>query len=794
MPLRKRYPLSGVIRRTVLLTGSAATLLAPSLLPAQTTASGSLPSPAANGYTAKAGVRYGHTPEQSPPPAWPQPERAPAGAPNVLIIMTDDVGFASSSTFGGAVPTPTFDALAREGLRYNRFHTTAICSPTRAALLTGRNPQAVGMGYTANWPTGYDGYNSVIPKSAGTLPQILKESGYNTAMFGKGHITPEWEMGPSGPFDRWPTGLGFEYYYGFLGADTSAFEPSLVENTRPVTPVHGPDYHLDRDLADHAIRWLDEHEAAAPDKPFFIYFAPGTAHAPNHAPAEWLAKFRGKFDKGWDALRAETVARQRRLGIIPPGTADAPRPAHLQKWDELPENKRKLYARYMEAYAASLAYADHEIGRVIDELKRTGAYENTLILYIQGDNGASAEGSFEGKLFEQSGLSGVSEDPAMVEAHIDDIGTKYAYNLNPGGWGWAMNAPFQWDKRYASHLGGIRNGMVLSWAGHIKDPGGLRSQFLHVSDIMPTILDIAGITPPETLDGVKQQPITGASAAYSIADGKAPTRRATQLFAMTQNLSIYHDGWMASTTPWLTPWEPVRPSPVAPDARHWELYNLDTDFSQSKDLARRYPKRLAEMIDLFWKEADEAGILPIHTSEGRQQGVPNPNAGRTSFTYLAPMTQLPEGSAPHVVGQSFTIRADVETGEQVQGVLAAHGGRYGGYSLYFDEGRPAFTFNLTPAHMTRIVAGHPLPPGQHRITLDFVLNEEKPASGGMVTLSVDDAPVASGRVAQTFARVISHSEGFDIGQDLVSPVDPSYTSATSRFNGRLERLTFTIRH
>jgi arylsulfatase A-like enzyme len=708
--------------------------------------------------------------------------------------MTDDVGFGSSSTFGGPIPTPTFDALAREGLRYNRFHTTAICSPTRASLLTGRNPQAVGVGYVTNWSSGFDGYNSMIPKSAGTLPQVLRHNGYSTAMFGKGHVTPEWELGPSGPFDRWPTGLGFDYFYGFLGADTSQFEPSLTENTRPVTPPRDPAYHLDHDLADHAITWIDEHRATAPDKPFFVYFAPGTAHAPNHAPAEWLAKFRGRFDQGWDVLRQQIIVRQRALGVIPKDAADAPRPVNLPRWDSLTPKTRKLYARYMEAYAASLAYCDSQIGRVIEELRRTGALDNTLIIYIQGDNGASAEGGFDGKLFEQSALSGVIEDVGYAAKHIDDIGTKRAYNLNVGGWAWAMNAPFAWAKRYASHFGGTRNGMVIAWKGHIPDPGGLRSQFLHVSDIMPTVLEIAGIKAPDQLDGIAQQPITGISAAYTIAQKNAPSHRSAQIFAMAENLAFYRDGWVAATVPKVTPWEPVPPNPVPLVNRRWQLFDVDHDFSEARDLAARYPDRLASLVGEFWKEAASGNILPIHTSEGQQHGRPDPNRDRTAFTYFAPMAQIAESAAPETVGHSFTIDADVVTPAAPAGVIVAQGGRFGGYSFFLDKARPAFTFNLTPAHVTRIVAADPLTSGAHHLGVNFTLDREIAGSGAGVVITVDGKPVASGQVRQTFARVVSHNEGFDVGQDLVSPVDESYESAASAFNGRLIRLDITLKH
>ena len=732
--------------------------------------------------------RYGKTIADSPAPRWPQPVRAPTNAPNILIIMTDDVGFGSASAFGGPVPTPAFDALAQRGLRYNRFHTTAICSPTRASLLTGRYPQNVGIGYPTNWASGYEGYNSAIPKTAGALPRILRDQGYSTAMFGKGHITPEWETGPNGPFDRWPTGLGFDHFYGFLGADTSAFEPSLIADTRPVTGPHGPDYHLEADLADKAIDWIAEQRATTPDKPFFAYFAPGAAHAPNHAPADWMARFRGRFDDGWDVMRAEIVARQKALGVIPANVQDAPRPETLPHWDALPENRKRFHARMMEAYAASLSYADHQIGRVIASLKETGADRNTIIIYIQGDNGASAEGGLNGKLFEQSSLAGVTENPDEAEARINSIGGPLAYNLNTGGWGWAMNAPFPWSKRYASHLGGIRNGMVIDWPGHIPDPGGLRSQFLHVSDIMPTLLELIGIASPTSIDGIRQQRIDGISAAVTLKSATAPSPRRTLVTGVAQNLALYQNGWMASTVPAVTPWDKA-PKPVPhPDARRWELYRLDDDFSQSTDLAAQQPKRLAAMIRLFWREAPKAGILPIHTSEGQQAGRPDPNRDRREFLYTRPMAQLSETVAPAIVGRSFRIRAEIDVMEAAQGALVAQGGRFGGYALLIDRGHPVFTYVLTPTYTTRIAAPAPLATGPHVIELDFALDREAAGSAATVRLIVDGQTVSHGRVPQSFARIVSHSEGFDVGQDLVSPVDAAYSSDKSRFSGVLNRL------
>ncbi len=736
---------------------------------------------------------YGISPAQSSPPEWPQPVQPAKPAPNILLIMTDDVGFGASSTFGGPIPTPTFDALAREGLRYNRFHTTAICSPTRASLLTGRNPQAVGMGYVANWATGYDGYNSVIPKDAATLPALLRSGGYSTAMFGKSHITPEWEASASGPFDRWPTGLGFDYFYGFLGADSSGFEPSLTENTRPAHPaVDKPGYHLEQDLADHAIRWIAEQRANTPDRPFFVYYATGAAHAPNHAPAEWIAKFKGRFDKGWDALRDEIFAREKAQGVIPADTQAPPRPATLPRWDSLKPEQQKLYARYMEAYAAALAYADEQVGRVIQNLKDSGEYDNTLIVYIQGDNGASAEGSFDGKLYEQSPLSGVKEDLDRSIAHIGDIGGKAAYNLYPGGWGWAMNSPFQWSKRYGSHFGGTRNGMVLSWPHHIKDAGGLRSQFMHVSDVMPTLLDIAGIKSPDVFNGVAQQPVTGISARYTLDQPAAPSRRTAQVFAMAENLALYKDGWVAATAPMATPWERTPPPRVAVENRNWELYNIDADFSESQDLAAREPARLERMKAEFWAEAAKAKILPIHSPDGGQKGRPDPNRDRTHFTYTMPVTGIAESAAPATVGHSFHIIADATLANKADGVIVAQGGRFGGYSFHLERGRPVFTYNLTPAHVTRIVAGHAIGAGRRRLEMRFHLDREAPTSGGVVSLRVGGKEIMRGKIERTFSQVISHTEGMDIGQDSGSPVDPAYSTGGSRFGGQLHSVSVDV--
>ena len=736
---------------------------------------------------------YGRTPEESSPPRWPALPQAPKGAPNILLIMTDDVGFGSSSTFGGPVPTPTFDRLAAEGLRYNEFNTAAICSPTRASLLTGRNPQEVGVGYVTNWPTGYDGYNSVIPKSAGTVAQILKENGYNTAMFGKGHVTPEWEMSQAGPFDRWPTGLGFQYFYGFLGADTSEFEPTLVENTAPVDAPRTPGYHLDRDLADHAIRWIAQQKAAAPDRPFFIYYASGTAHAPNHAPNEWLSRFRGKFDEGWDKLREQTVSREKALGVIPRNADDAPRPAGLQRWDSLSSGEKHLAERHMEAFAAALGFADEQIGRVIDYLRKTGQIDNTLVIYIQGDNGASAEGSFNGRIDEQSALNGFPEPLDYAISRADEIGTRTTYPLNPGGWGWAMNAPFPWAKRYASHFGGTRNGMVISWPAVIKDKGGLRSQFHHVSDIMPTLLDVAGVTAPLVLDGTAQQPITGISMRYTFDSANAPSHRTEQVFTTAQNLSLYKDGWVVASRQATTPWDRTKVPDVPVDQRTWELYDIRSDFSEAHDLARQNPAKLAQMRDLYWIAAARAHILPIHRDEGGQAGRPYLSVGRTVFEYGPEVSHVPAGAAPEAVNRSFSIDADVKIpAGGATGVLVAHGGRFSGYALFLDQGRLSFTYNGTPPRVYRVTSSSGVPEGRHRLSADF---RYEGGNGGpaMVVLSVDGREVGRGRVEHSNPVLISHTEGLDVGEDDVSPVDQSYSVETSKFTGEIEKLTVTLR-
>lgn len=566
---------------------------------------------------------------QYTPDNWPKIDKPAANAPNILLIMTDDVGFASTSTFGGAIPTPVLSALAETGVRYNNFNTTGMCSPTRAALLTGRDPHDVEMGNINNLATGYKGYTSVIPKSAGMVAEILRQQGYATAAIGKWHITPPWELSAFGPFDRWPSYMGFSYFYGFHGGDTDQFRPALFENTVAITPPENPQYILDFDLADHAIAWVRQQKAVAPDHPFFLYLAPGTAHTPHSAPREWLLKFRGKFDKGWDAIRLANFKRQKKLGIIPKDAVLTPRPDFLAAWDSLPLERKRVYARMMEAFAAALAFQDHEVGRVLESLKQSGELDNTLVIFLQGDNGASAEGGKQGLMAEESVINGYEENFDYIAKHIDDIGGPLAHSHFPAAWAWAMNAPFQYYKQVASHFGGTRNAMVVNWKGHIERPAAIRDQFLFVTDLAPTILEAAGIAAPKTLNGVEQVPMGGLSFASTFTDPLATSPRDTQVFEVMQNAGIYHKGWMASTRPAAAPWLVTSKSLEVPfEQRRWELYHIDRDFSQARDLADSHPAKLQELKRIFMVEAKKHNILPVH-------GIGDGAAGRPSLAPFA---------------------------------------------------------------------------------------------------------------------------------------------------------------
>jgi arylsulfatase len=738
-----------------------------------------------------------HSPEAgAPPPPWPVLPHAAKGVPNVLLIMTDDVGFGASSTFGGAIPTPAFDELAKAGARYNQFNTTALCSPTRASLLTGRNPHMVGMGEVTNNSTSYPGYTSIIPKSAATVAELLRDGGYATAMFGKGHITPDWEQSPVGPFDRWPTGLGFDYFYGFLNADADQFVPAMVRNTTPVDPGTGrTDYILDKDLADEAIGWIDQKTSLAPDKPFFAYYAPGSAHTPHQAPKEWLEKFRGRFDGGWDKLRAATFARQKAMGVIPADAKLTPRPDGIPAWDSLNADQKRLYARHMEAYAATLAFADHQIGRVIQHLKDVGQFDNTLVIYIQGDNGASAEGTLDGLMYEQSLLGRKPESMEYKLANIDKIGTRDLYAHMPAPWAWAMNSPFQWYKQVASHFGGTRNGLVMSWPGHIEQGQTIRSQYHFVADIMPTILDAAKITPPAEFAGVKQQRIDGVSMAYTFTQPKAPSHRTEQVFEMLMNFGLYKDGWFAGTTPARFAWETGKVVNIPADDRKWELYNVAKDFSESNELAAKEPQKLAEMQSAFWKVAADNQILPIHNSIAGfgMEGRPSLSEGRTEFVYRSRVRRVGLNTAPPIVNRSFTIEADITVpANGGTGAIIAQGGKYSGYSFAIVDGKLVFGHNAVPPRISAVRATEPLSPGKHHVVVNFQYDGGGIGKGGTATILSDGKQVARGRIEETMPRWLSHTEGFDIGADTTSPVLPDYQSP-AEFPGEISQVKINLK-
>ncbi|MBP8980248.1 MAG: arylsulfatase [Syntrophobacterales bacterium] len=733
-------------------------------------------------------------------PDFPKPVTAPKGAPNILIIMTDDVGFGASSTFGGPVPTPTFDRLAENGLRYTQFHTTALSSPTRAALLTGRNHHTAATGVIMEMGTGYPGYNTVMSKSVGTFAEVLKQNGYGTSWYGKNHNVPDWHTSQAGPFDLWPTNLGFEYFYGFLGGDTNQWRPALFEGTKPVEPPYNDkSYILDKDLADHAIAWIKAQHSIAPDKPFLVYYMTGTSHAPHHAPPEWIAKFKGRFDQGWDKVREETFRRQQAMGIVPKSAKLTPRPDEIPAWDTLNADQKKLYARMMEVYAAALSHADYQIGRIVQTIADLGKLDNTLVIYIQGDNGASAEGRLNGLYNELTVLNGLTEDYRATLQHMDKLGSPATYNHYPAGWAHAMDTPFQWTKQVASHFGGTRNGLVISWPKKIKDKGGIRSQFHHVIDIAPTVFEATGVQMPAILNGVAQKPIEGVSMMYSFNNAKAPSTHRTQYFEMFGNRAIYNDGWIASTTPLVLPWgnKPRDPKRVTLDDANWELYNLAEDFTQAVDLAAKEPKKLREMQDLFWAEAARYNVLPLDSDRVSRLDVhirPSLTAGRNSFTYYPGMIRLPEGAAPDFKNKSFRITAYVDIpAEGAEGVLLTQGGQFGGLGLYVLNSKPVFVYNFVGLAGYRIAAKEELKPGKHIITFEFTYDGGGIGKGGAGVLSVDGRKVGEGRIVHTVPLRISLDEGFDVGQDTGTAVSKDYAGRMPfKFTGGLEKVTVDL--
>jgi len=733
-------------------------------------------------------------PAPAPANAYPQRPMPAAGAPNILVIMTDDTGFAASSAFGGAIPTPNIDALATHGLRYNRFHTTAMCSPTRAALLTGRNAHQVGFGVISEEASPDDGYNSIIPDSAATFAQVLGMNGYDTAMIGKHHNVPVWEDTPLGPFDHWPNGLGFGYFYGFIGGATSQFAPAIVENRNwEEIDQTKPDYILDKDLADHAIDWLNMQHSIDARHPFLMYYAPGSTHSPHQAPADWIARFKGEFDMGWDKLREENLARQKREGIVPADTVLTPRPPEFPAWSSLSADEKRVQAHMMEVYAAQLAYLDHEIGRLVDALKANGEFDNTMIVLIIGDNGGSLEGSPQGTVDEIArNKNKMPETLADQLEHIDDFGSRYSWNNYPAPWAWANNTPFQWGKAIGSHLGGIRNGMIISWPGHLAGEGQVRSQFTHVIDIAPTLYEVAGITPPATVNGVQQMPITGQSLMYTFQHPDAPDRRTEQYFELRENIGFYKDGWFASTDPRVFPWEQEAPPPAGSHPV-WHLYNLDTDFSQSRDLSRRYPQKLAEMQAEFAARAAEfhVGRAPDASAAPR----PMMSAGQNRFVFHNSTMRYTRSSFPNLMNRSWRMTADIEVpaSGNVDGALAALGSRLGGWSFLVLNGKPTFMYNASIADRDRtVVAGaEPLTPGHHELVADFAYDGGGKGKGGMLVLSVDGTEVGRGRIERTYGALVVGEGGGTIGRDYGTTLSDAYI-APFTYPGTINSFTFDL--
>jgi arylsulfatase len=716
------------------------------------------------------------------------PLRPPAGAPNVLIVLLDDVGFGASSAFGGPCHTPTAERLAGRGLKFNRFHTTALCAPTRAALLTGRNHHSVGMGVITELATSAPGYSSIRPNTCAPLPQILKLNGYATAQFGKCHEVPVWQTSPMGPFDAWPTGSGFEYFFGFIGGETNQYFPAIYEGTTPVEPEKTPEegYHFTEDMTDRAIQWVRQQKALMPDKPFFVYFAPGATHAPHHAPTAWSDKYKGHFDQGWDKLREEMLARQQALGVVPPETELTARPAEIPAWDAMPEALKPVLARQMEVYAGFLEHTDHHVGRLLDALQDIEVLDDTLIFYIIGDNGASAEGTVNGTFNENFIFNGAYalETPEFVAAHIDEFGTPAAYNHYAVGWAHAMDTPYQWTKQVASHWGGTRNGTIVHWPRGFQAQGGVRAQFHHVIDVAPTVLEAAKLPQPTQVNGVMQRPMEGVSMIYSFDDGAAAERHTTQYFEMFCNRGIYHQGETAVTrhsTPWIV--EPLLP--FADDV--WELYAAD-DWSQAHNLAAAQPVRLAELQALWLEEARKYNVLPL---DDRRIERFNPDlAGRptlirgNSQLLFGGMGRLSEASLLNVKNKSHAVTAEIVVPEAgAEGVIIAQGGAFAGWSLYAREGKPVYCYNLLGLHRFKIAGATPIPAGKHQVRMEFTYDGGGLGKGGLATLYMDGVKQGEGRVDATVPLIFSADETADIGRDTASPVSDDYTGETSLFTG-----------
>ncbi|WP_432704670.1 arylsulfatase [Ensifer sesbaniae] len=742
-------------------------------------------------------------------PWWAPRIVPPKGAPNVLLIMTDDQGFGAPSTFGGVIPTPAMDRIANEGLRFTNFHSTSLCSPSRAALITGRNHHSVGYGVVGEIATGYPGYDSIIPIEKGTIGTILKENGYATSWFGKDHNTPSYQSSQAGPFHQWPNGMGFEYFYGFVGGDASQWQPNLFRNTTAIFPFEGnPGWNLETAMADEAIGYIKQLNAIAPDKPWLVYYVPGATHAPHHPTPEWIKKISDMhlFDDGWNKVREKIFANQKRLGIMPENAKLTPWPDGLPQWDSLSFAEKKLFIKQADVYAAYLAYADNEIGRLIQAVEDLGELDNTLIIYIGGDNGASAEGMVNGTPNEFTTFNGVPVPVKDQFLWYPFWGSERTFPHFAAGWAWAMDTPFKWVKQVPSHFGGTAQGMVMSWPGHIKDAGGIRTQFHHFIDIVPTILEATGIPAPEVINGIKQEPIEGVSMAYTWekANATAPTNHTTQYFEMLGNRAIYHEGWVAATTPATLPWElSTKTPPDVITGYNWELYNIQEDPTQSTDLAAKMPDKLKEMQELFYSEAKKYNVLPLDNSTLARWNTPRPSltAGRTEFTYSGELSGVPASAAPSTLNKSYTITAEVEIPEGgAEGMIVTQGGRFGGYGLFlskgefgFGRGKVVFLYNLLDLKRTTW-EGPELEPGNHTIVFDYKAAGTELGTGGTGVLTVDGKEVATNSLEHGIPITFPEDETFDIGQDTrtgVALLEYRYDTPF-KFTGKIDKLTFKL--
>lgn len=728
---------------------------------------------------------------------WQEPVAPPEGAPNVIVILLDDVGFGQTSTFGGLIPTPALDQLAEEGLRFTRFHTTAICGPSRAALLTGRNHHSSGNGFLMEWATGFPSYSTMLPKETATIAEILKDNGYATWWFGKNHNTPDWEQTVTGPFDRWPTGMGFDYFYGFNSGETHQYYPVLFENTVPVEPETTPEdgYHFMTDMTDRAISRMKFAKSVAPNKPFFMYFAPGAMHAPHHVTAEWRDQFDGAFDMGWEAYRDQVFARQQEMGIVPEGTELTARPEWVPAWDSLSDDQKEVYNALFENFAGYFAFTDHEVGRLLDAVKELPDAENTMVVYIVGDNGASSEGGPDGTLNEIMNLNGIPSDINEVKANLDKLGGPDSEPHYPVGWAWAGNTPFQWVKQVASHLGGTRNPMVISWPAQIEPDAAPRTAFLHLVDVVPTILEAANIPMPESVNGIDQKPLEGESFLSSFSD-PAYAGRTQQYFEIFSNRSMYADGWKANaqhTIPWRQDFAPGNW-----EQDKWELYHLDEDFSEARNLADENPEKLAELRAMLDEAFEKFGVLPLDDrGAGRlaiaKPPVPGAEEGAKTYTYFAGATRIAEPAAPPMKNRSWTLTAKVKTeGAQTEGVIMGFGGVAAGMSLYVDAGVPVFDYNLFEDH-TVVESTEPLPEGEAVITIDFAYQggEGEAGKGADITLSVNGSAVATGTMESTVAGRFG-IDTFGIGEDTGQPVTAAYTPPFA-FTGEIESVVVEVK-